>query len=236
MERLGFRPGRPGLTSAFFSASWRLMAGTVAATLLVLTLPSPATAAPTPSVTISDATVTEGTGASTTASFTIQVAPPPKPCCSLQVSWATAPGSANAPGDFAASSGTVTLSKAAPSKVVTVSIVGRLFRRVERDVRRQPQHARRWTRPDRRRPGRRHHHRQRRATHPLGERCLRRGGQHRHHDRHVHRVAVGRQWQQRHLRLGDDRGLGHRGRRLRLRERQRARSPRVPRAPRSPSR
>ena len=100
------------------------MAGTVAATMLVLTLPSPATAAPTPSVTISDATVTEGTGASTTASFTIQVAPPPKLCCQLQVSWATAPGSANAPGDFTAASGTVTLTKAATSRVVTVSIVG----------------------------------------------------------------------------------------------------------------
>jgi large repetitive protein len=98
--------------------------GAVAAAVLVVVVPAPAMAAPTPSVTISDATVAEGTGASTTASFTIQVAPPPKVCCALQVGWSTAPGSANAPGDFTASSGTVTLSKAATSRVVNVSIVG----------------------------------------------------------------------------------------------------------------
>jgi Calx-beta domain-containing protein len=102
----------------------RLLTGIVAAALLVVVVPAPAMAAPTPTVTISDATVAEGTGASTTASFTIQVAPPPRACCALQVGWSTAPGSANAPGDFTASSGTVTLSKAATSRVVTVPIVG----------------------------------------------------------------------------------------------------------------
>ncbi|MGH2641642.1 MAG: Calx-beta domain-containing protein [Actinomycetota bacterium] len=102
----------------------RLVAGTAAATVLILSLPSPAVAAPTPSVTISDVTVTEGTGAPVTASFTIQVAPPPKLCCPLQVSWSTAPGSASAPGDFTSSSGTVSLTKSATSRVIGVPIVG----------------------------------------------------------------------------------------------------------------
>ncbi len=103
----------------------RLVAGAAAATVLILSLPSPAAAAPTPSVTISDVTVTEGTGAApATASFTIQAAPPPKPCCALQVGWATAAGSASAPGDFTSSSGTVSLTKSATSRVIGVPIVG----------------------------------------------------------------------------------------------------------------
>jgi hypothetical protein len=101
-----------------------MIAGAVAAALLVLSLPSPAAAAPTPSVTISDVTVAEGTGASTTASFTIQVAPRPKACCPLQVSWATAPGSATSPGDFTASSGTVSLTRTTASRIVSVPVVG----------------------------------------------------------------------------------------------------------------
>jgi large repetitive protein len=103
----------------------RLVAGAAAATVLILSLPSPAAAAPTPSVTISDVTVTEGTGAApVTASFTIQAAPPPKVNSPLQVSWATAPVSASAPGDFTSSSGTVSLTKSASSRVIGVPIVG----------------------------------------------------------------------------------------------------------------
>ncbi|HET6791917.1 MAG TPA: Calx-beta domain-containing protein, partial [Actinomycetota bacterium] len=103
----------------------QLVAGAVAATVLILSLPSPAAAAPTPSVTISDVTVTEGTGAApVTASFTIQAAPAPKVCCPLKVSWATAPGSASAPGDFTSSSGTVSLTKSASSKVIGVPVIG----------------------------------------------------------------------------------------------------------------
>ncbi|HEX6581851.1 MAG TPA: Calx-beta domain-containing protein [Actinomycetota bacterium] len=103
----------------------RLVAGAAAATMLILSLPSPAAAAPTPSITISDVTVTEGTGAApVTASFTIQAAPPPRVCCALQVGWATAPGSASAPGDFTSSSGTVSLTKSSSSRVIGVPIVG----------------------------------------------------------------------------------------------------------------
>lgn len=100
------------------------MAGAAAAALLVLSLPSPAAAAPTPTVTITDVTVAETTGAPATASFRIQVAPHPRACCSLQVSWTTAPGSATAPADFTASSGTVSLSRTAFSRVVSVPVAG----------------------------------------------------------------------------------------------------------------
>jgi disulfide oxidoreductase YuzD len=102
----------------------RFAAGTAAAALLLLALPSPAAAAPTPTVTITDVTVTEGTGGTLDANFTIQAAPAPKPCCALQVSWATASGSATAPADFTASSGIVSLTKTGASKVVSVPVAG----------------------------------------------------------------------------------------------------------------
>ena len=108
----------------FHAPARRLAAGAAAAAVFVLAVPAPATAAPTPIVTITDVTVTEGTGGSVNASFTIQAAPAPKPCCALQVSWATAPGSATSPADFTASSGTVSLTKTGASKVVTVPVAG----------------------------------------------------------------------------------------------------------------
>lgn len=102
----------------------RALAGAVGAGLLVLAIPVPSMAAPTPSVTITNVTVTEGTGGTVAANFTIQAAPAPRLCCSLQVSWATASGSATAPADFTVSSGTVSLTKNSPSKVVSVPVVG----------------------------------------------------------------------------------------------------------------
>jgi large repetitive protein len=117
----GFPPSR---LRGFHLPVRRLAAGAVVAALFVLAVPAPATAAPTPTVTITDVTVTEGTGGTVNASFTIQAAPAPKPCCTLQVSWATAPGSATTPADFAASSGTVSLTKTGGSKVVSVPVAG----------------------------------------------------------------------------------------------------------------
>jgi hypothetical protein len=102
----------------------RLLTGTVVAALLVVAVPAPATAAPTPNVTITDVAVTEGTGGTVNANFIIQASPSPRLCCALQVSWATASGSATAPADFTASSGTVTLTKASASKVVSVPVIG----------------------------------------------------------------------------------------------------------------
>jgi hypothetical protein len=103
----------------------RLLTGIVAAALLVVAVPAPATAAPTPSITITDVTVTEGTGGTVNANFTIQAAPAQKiPAGGLQVSFATAPGSATTPADFTATSGTVSLTKASSSKVVSVPVIG----------------------------------------------------------------------------------------------------------------
>ncbi len=109
---------------AFHGTVVRVIAATAAAALLLLAVPAPAAAAATPKVTISDVAVTEGTGASVNASFTIQVAPRPGACCALQVSWATAPGSASATSDFTPSSGTVSLTKTATSRVVSVPVIG----------------------------------------------------------------------------------------------------------------
>ena len=113
-------PTRP----TFTSGPIRRLAGAVVTTALFLVaLPSPASAAPVPSVAITDVTVLEGTGGAVTANFTIQSSPPPKACCALQVSWATAPGSATA-ADFTAASGTVSLAKGAAAKVVSVTVAG----------------------------------------------------------------------------------------------------------------
>ena len=95
--------------------------------VLLLAAPSPATAAPSPTITITDAVVTEGNAGVATATFTIQVAPRPKGCCPLQISWTTAAGTATAPGDYTTSSGTVSFTKSIGSKTVSVPIVGDLL-------------------------------------------------------------------------------------------------------------
>jgi hypothetical protein len=117
--------GFPAIRLRSFPASLRRVSvGAAAAALLVLAVPAPVAAAPTPSVTITDVTVAEGTGGTVDANFTIRVAPRPRTCCPLQVSWATAPGTATAPDDFTASSGTVSLTRAASSRVVSVPVAG----------------------------------------------------------------------------------------------------------------
>ena len=118
---LSFPPFR---MRAFHGHVQRLVTAAVAAALLVVVMPVPATAAPTPSVTITDVTVTEGTGGTVNASFTIQAAPAPKRGPGLQVSWASASGSATSPADFTASSGTISLTKTSASKVVSVPVIG----------------------------------------------------------------------------------------------------------------
>ncbi len=102
----------------------RALLGALAVGTLLLGIPTPATGSPTPSVTIGDVTIAEGNAGTTNATFTIQASPPPKPPNPLQVGWSAAGGSAQAPADFTASSGVVTLSKTYPSRTVTVPIVG----------------------------------------------------------------------------------------------------------------
>jgi hypothetical protein len=95
----------------------------VAGTLLLGLAPE-VSAAPTPTITIGDVTLVEGNAGTTNAVFTIRVAPAPKPCCTLQVGWTTAPGTALAPADYTTASGTVSLSRSTPSRTVAVPVVG----------------------------------------------------------------------------------------------------------------
>jgi hypothetical protein len=118
---LSFPPFR---IRAFHGRVQRLVTGAVAAAVLVVVVPAPAMAAPTPSVTISNVAVTEGTGGTVNASFTIQASPAPKPGAGLQVSFATAAGSATTPADFTAASGTAALTKNVPSRAVSVPVIG----------------------------------------------------------------------------------------------------------------
>ncbi|HYY07619.1 MAG TPA: Calx-beta domain-containing protein, partial [Actinomycetota bacterium] len=108
------------------AARWpgRLVGCVTVFALLLVMAPSPASAAPIPQITITDVTVAEGNSGTTNATFTITASPHPKPCCSLQVSWATANGTATTPADYTASSGVVTLSRTVGEQTVTVPVAG----------------------------------------------------------------------------------------------------------------
>ena len=75
-------------------------------------------------VTINDVTVTEGSSGTTTATFTVTAAPRPSPGDTVTVNFATADSSAVAPADYAATSGSVTMTRANPSRTVSVTVVG----------------------------------------------------------------------------------------------------------------
>jgi hypothetical protein len=76
---------------------------------------------PKPSVTIGDATVAEG-NASTTLSFPVTLSA--ASTLPVSVGYATADGSATAPADYAAASGTLTFSPGEAAKAITVTVVG----------------------------------------------------------------------------------------------------------------
>lgn len=75
---------------------------------------------PVPTVTIGDITMTEGTGGTTTASFTISLSNPTQ--SPVSVHFQTSPGSAKSPGDFEATSGTLTIAPDGLSGTVTVLV------------------------------------------------------------------------------------------------------------------
>lgn len=75
-----------------------------------------------PVATIANAQVIEGTGSNSTLAFTVSLsAPAPAP---VSVNFATANGSATAPGDFTAASGTVTFAVGQQTRPVNVTVIG----------------------------------------------------------------------------------------------------------------
>ena len=77
---------------------------------------------PLPSLSISDAAVTEGNTGTTTATFTVTLSPVSGR--TVSVNWATANGTAVAPDDYVAASGTLTFAAGTTSQTLSVSVRG----------------------------------------------------------------------------------------------------------------
>lgn len=93
-----------------------------AAAALFLVLAAASAAADAPSLAISDAMVTEGDSGTKDALFTVSLSA--ASAGPVTVDYATADGSATAPGDYAATSGTLTFAPGELSKQVVVAVVG----------------------------------------------------------------------------------------------------------------
>jgi Calx-beta domain len=95
---------------------------TFAAAALFLVFAAASSAADAPSLTVSDASVTEGDSGAKNAVFTVVLsASSAEP---VSVDYATTDGSAKAPGDYVAASGTLSFSPGELSKQVTVAVAG----------------------------------------------------------------------------------------------------------------
>ena len=119
-----------------------------------------------PGLSVNDVTVTEGDSGTTNATFTVTLAPASGQ--NVSVDYATADGTATAPADYAATSGTLTFAPGQTTKTVTVPVDGRHARRARRDVHAQP--LERGQRGDRRPDRARHDHRRRPAAGDLDQR------------------------------------------------------------------
>jgi outer membrane biosynthesis protein TonB len=93
-----------------------------AAAALFLVLAAASAAADAPALTVNDVTVTEGDSGTKTALFTVLLSA--SSADPVSVDFATADGSAKAPDDYAATSGTLTFAPGELSKQVTVAIAG----------------------------------------------------------------------------------------------------------------
>jgi Calx-beta domain len=93
-----------------------------AAAALFLVLATASAAADAPSLAVSDALVTEGDSGTKNALFTVSLSA--ASADPVTVDYATADGSAKAPGDYAATSGTLTFAAGELSKQVAVAVVG----------------------------------------------------------------------------------------------------------------
>jgi len=93
-----------------------------AAATLFLVLAAASAAADAPSLAVSDALVTEGDSVTKNALFTVSLSA--ASAGPVTVDYATAEGSAKAPGDYTATTGTLTFAAGELSKQVAVSVVG----------------------------------------------------------------------------------------------------------------
>jgi Calx-beta domain-containing protein len=93
-----------------------------AAATLFLVLAAASAAADAPSLAVSDALVTEGDSGTKNALFTVSLSA--ASADPVTVDYATADGSAKAPGDYAAATGTLTFAAGELSKQVAVAVVG----------------------------------------------------------------------------------------------------------------
>ena len=75
-----------------------------------------------PGLSVNDVTVTEGDSGTQNATFTVTLAPTSGQ--NVSVDYATADGTATAPADYAATSGTLTFAPGQATKTVTVQVVG----------------------------------------------------------------------------------------------------------------
>jgi hypothetical protein len=93
-----------------------------AAATLFLVLAAASAAADAPSLAVSDALVTEGDSGTKNALFTVSLSA--ASASPVTVDYATTDGSAKAPGDYAAATGTLTFAAGELSKQVAVAVVG----------------------------------------------------------------------------------------------------------------
>jgi Calx-beta domain len=93
-----------------------------AAATLFLVLAAASAAADAPSLAVSDALLTEGDSGTKNALFTVSLSA--ASAGPVTVDYATADGSAKAPGDYAATTGTLTFAAGELSKQVAVAVVG----------------------------------------------------------------------------------------------------------------
>jgi hypothetical protein len=93
-----------------------------AAAVLFLVLAAASAAADTPSLAVSDAIVTEGDSGTKNALFTVSLSA--ASAGPVTVDYATADGSAKAPGDYTATTGTLTFAAGELSQQVAVAVVG----------------------------------------------------------------------------------------------------------------
>ena len=80
---------------------------------------------------IGDAVVTEGNTGTTAATFTVSLTP--ASTAPVVISWSTADGTATAPGDYAASSGSLTFSPGDDAKTITVPVAGDVLFEAQED-------------------------------------------------------------------------------------------------------